>query len=72
MLEYIPFPNTASGTFATSSYDQTVRDDKAGSRVDWSTHLGLMSAYYFIDDFLSSSAGRSQRTGFFGRALARG
>ncbi|MGA7524616.1 MAG: carboxypeptidase regulatory-like domain-containing protein [Acidobacteriaceae bacterium] len=51
MLEYIPAPNTVRGTFATSSYNQTVRDDKAGSRVDWNTRWGLMSAYYFIDDF---------------------
>jgi Carboxypeptidase regulatory-like domain/TonB dependent receptor len=51
MLQYIPAPNTASGTFATSSFNQTVRDDKAGIRVDANTRWGLLSAYYFIDDF---------------------
>jgi hypothetical protein len=51
MLQYIPAPNTASGTFSTSSSNQTLRDDKAGSHVDWNTRWGLMSAYYFIDDF---------------------
>lgn len=51
MLQYIPAPNTASGTFATSSSNQTVRDDKGGVRVDANTRWGLMSAYYFIDDF---------------------
>jgi hypothetical protein len=51
LQQYIPAPNTASGTFATSSYNQTVRDDKAGSRVDANTRWGLISAYYFIDDF---------------------
>jgi hypothetical protein len=51
MLQYIPAPNTAQGTFATSAYNQTVRDDKAGARLDWNTRWGLMSAYYFIDDF---------------------
>ena len=51
MLQYIPAPNTEHGTFATSSYNQTVRDDKAGSRVDWNTRWGLVSGYYFIDDF---------------------
>ena len=51
MLQYIPAPNTAIGTFATSSYNQTVRDDKAGTRVDANTRWGLISAYYFIDDF---------------------
>ncbi len=51
MLQYIPAPNTALGTFATSSYNQTVRDDKAAARVDANTRWGLMSAYYFVDDF---------------------
>ncbi|AXC12865.1 Oar protein [Acidisarcina polymorpha] len=51
MLQYIPAPNTAAGTFATSSSNQTVRDDKAGVRLDANTRLGLLSAYYFIDDF---------------------
>jgi hypothetical protein len=51
MLQYIPVPNTSSGAFATSSYDQTVRDDKAGARVDFDSRIGLASAYYFIDDF---------------------
>ncbi len=50
MHQYIPAPNTANG-FATSAYNQTVRDDKAGSRIDWNSRWGLMSAYYFIDDF---------------------
>jgi hypothetical protein len=51
MLQYIPAPNTALGTFATSSSNQIVRDDKAGVRVDANTRWGLLSAYYFIDDF---------------------
>jgi Carboxypeptidase regulatory-like domain len=51
MLQYIPAPNTAQDTFATSSYNQTVRDDKAGTRFDANTRWGLISAYYFIDDF---------------------
>jgi hypothetical protein len=29
LLQYIPAPNTVQGTFATSAYNQTVRDDKA-------------------------------------------
>ena len=50
MLQYIPAPNTANG-FATSAYNQTLRDDKAAVRLDANTRLGLLSAYYFIDDF---------------------
>jgi hypothetical protein len=51
MLQYIPAPNTSSGTFATSAYNQTVRDDKGGIRLDANSRWGLLSAYYFIDDF---------------------
>ena len=50
MLEYIPAPQNANG-FATSAYNQTVRDDKAGARVDANTRWGLASAYSFVDDF---------------------
>ena len=50
MLQYIPAPNTSTG-FATSSYNQTVRDNKGAARVDANTRWGLISAYYFIDDF---------------------
>lgn len=52
LLQYIPAPNTASGAFATSAYNQTLRDDKGATRLDATTHWGLVSAYYFIDDFL--------------------
>jgi hypothetical protein len=50
LLQYIPAPNTPNG-FATSAYNQTVRDDKGAARIDANTLLGLLSAYYFIDDF---------------------
>jgi hypothetical protein len=50
MLQYIPAPNGATG-FSTSSFNQVVRDDKAGFRLDANTRAGLLSAYYFIDDF---------------------
>jgi hypothetical protein len=50
MLQYIPAPNTPAG-FATSSYNQILRDDKAAARIDADTRWGLISAYYFIDDF---------------------
>jgi hypothetical protein len=51
MLQYIPAPNTANGSFATSAYNQVVRDDKGAIRIDSKSRLGLLSAYYFIDDF---------------------
>jgi hypothetical protein len=51
LLRYIPTPNTATGAFATSAYNQGLRDDKGGVRLDFNTHWGLASAYYSIDDF---------------------
>src|ERR1700689_133115 len=50
MLQYIPASNTVNG-YATSSFNQTVRDDKGAVRLDANTRLGLVSGYYFIDDF---------------------
>ena len=51
LLQYIPAPNNPSGTFATSSYNQTLRDNKGAARLDANTHLGLISVYYFLDDY---------------------
>ena len=51
LLQYIPAPNTPNGTFATSSFNQQLHDDKGGVRVDFNSRFGLTSAYYFIDNF---------------------
>jgi hypothetical protein len=51
LLKYIPPPNAANNTFSTSSFDETLTDDKGAYRLDANTHWGLLSAYYFIDNF---------------------
>jgi hypothetical protein len=51
LLQYIPKPNATNGTFSASSYNQTLRDDKGAYRLDGNTRWGLMSAYYFVDDW---------------------
>jgi hypothetical protein len=52
LLQYIPAPNSGPSTFTTGAEAQTVRDDKASFRVDANTdRLGLLTAYYFIDDY---------------------
>jgi carboxypeptidase family protein len=51
LLKYIPAPNAADGTFTTSSSNQTLRDDKGAYRLDGNTRWGLLSAYYFVDDW---------------------
>jgi hypothetical protein len=51
LLKYIPTPNQANGTFSTSAYNQTLRDDKGACRLDANTYWGLVSAYYFLDNW---------------------
>jgi hypothetical protein len=51
LLPYIPMPNIGSDLFATSAYPETVRDDKAGARMDANTHGGQFSGYYFVDNY---------------------
>ncbi|PWT96847.1 MAG: TonB-dependent receptor [Terriglobia bacterium] len=52
LLPYIPAPNVGEGTFSTSSYGKTLRDDKGSFRLDSNTsRAGLISGYYFFDDY---------------------
>jgi hypothetical protein len=52
LLQYIPVPDLAGSYFSTSADNLTLGDDKAGIRVDGnSTRAGLLSAYYFIDNY---------------------
>lgn len=51
LLQYIPQPNIGTDLFATSAYAETVRDDKAGARLDANTRIGQLSGYYFVDDY---------------------
>ncbi len=51
LLPYIPEPNNPNGTFSSSTYNQTLRDDKGSFRMDANTRWGLLTAYYFLDDW---------------------
>jgi hypothetical protein len=51
LLKYIPLPNAGPSSFATSSYNQSLGDDKGGARIDANTRVGMLSAYYFHDDY---------------------
>jgi hypothetical protein len=51
LLQYIPAPNASVDQFATSAYNQALRDDKGALRLDDNTSWGLISAYYFLDDY---------------------
>jgi hypothetical protein len=75
LLQFIPQSNGSNGTFSTSAFAQTLRDDKFSYRVDVNSRWGSLSAYYFFDDynflspfqganlpgFATSTLGRSQQ-----------
>ncbi len=51
LLSYIPNPNVDASTFSTSSENQTLNDNKAALRLDWTVRAGSFSAYYFRDGY---------------------
>jgi len=51
LLQYIPQPNQGANLFSTSSSNETLRDDKGSYRLDYNSHWGLLTAYYFLDDY---------------------
>jgi hypothetical protein len=51
LLRSIPLPNQGVNTFSTSTYNETLRDDKGAVRIDIPTGLGALAAYYFFDDY---------------------
>ncbi len=53
LLKYIPI--TDSGVFSTSANSQRIRDDKTSGRVDANSHFGMISGYYFFDQYTLSN-----------------
>jgi hypothetical protein len=51
LLQYVPTPNNANGTFSTAAYDETLHDEKGAVRLDANTHWVSLSAYYFVDGY---------------------
>ena len=49
LLKYIP--GNPEGILSTSAFDQRLRDDKGGTRIDADTRWGALSAYYVADDY---------------------
>jgi len=53
-LQYIQAPNAnlpSGANYEASSYNQHLRDDKFGLRLDTNTHFGTLFGYYFFDQF---------------------
>jgi hypothetical protein len=63
LLQYIPAPNIGSNLFSTSAYPETVRDDKAGGRIDANTRAGNISGYYFVDNYQLNNPYPAQQGG---------
>ena len=52
LLPYIPTPNIGNASFSTGAYGKVLRDDKGGFRIDAnSQQFGLISGYYYFDDY---------------------
>jgi outer membrane receptor protein involved in Fe transport len=52
LLQYVPSPNVDASTLSTGAFKQTVRDDKGSFRLDGNTtRFGLLTGYYFVDDY---------------------
>ncbi|MGO8789407.1 MAG: carboxypeptidase regulatory-like domain-containing protein [Terriglobia bacterium] len=51
LLQYIPPPSDGTSTFSTSAEDERLRDDKGANRFDYNSPWGMLSAYYFLDDY---------------------
>jgi hypothetical protein len=51
LLQYIPTPNVGSNTFATSAESEFLGDDKGAARLDYQSSWGLLSLYYFLDQY---------------------
>src|SRR5262249_11811642 len=51
LLPYIPAANLGGTSYVTSAFKNTLRDDKWSSRIDANTAIGMLSGYYFWDDY---------------------
>ncbi len=78
LLQYIPLPNNGPSSFTTGADGEKVRDDKGSFRVDGNTtRLGLLTAYYFFDDYTVNNPyptgqGGASVPGFNALTLGRG
>ena len=58
LLAYIPDPNVSNNdkfNFSTSAFARRLGDNKGGIRVDGNSRFGMLSAYYFLDDYTADN-----------------
>src|ERR1700687_3738425 len=57
LLPFLKFLNSPTGSgLYTSSLPQRLKDDKGAIRIDDNTRFGVLSFYYFLDDFTLNNA----------------
>ncbi|MBZ5593114.1 MAG: TonB-dependent receptor [Acidobacteriia bacterium] len=54
LLKYIPAANNGA-FYSTSSANETLHGDKGSFRLDYNSRFGMISGYYFIDNFNQDS-----------------
>jgi hypothetical protein len=55
LLQYIPTANFPGNEFSSSANNQTLDDNKGAIRFDANARWGLLSAYYFLDNFTQNN-----------------
>ena len=64
LLQYIPLPNVGTNEYANASLAQHLNDGKGSVRMDAQTaRLGIVSAYYFIDNYTLNNPYPTQQGG---------
>lgn len=54
LLQFVPPANSGETDFSPTAAPTNLTDNKASGRVDYSSHLGLLTAYYFFDQYRQS------------------
>ncbi len=54
LLKFVPPGNAGDGEFSPQGSPTRLTDDKTSGRVDFNSHLGQLSAYYFFDRYRQS------------------
>lgn len=55
LLQFIPPANTGDGLFTPVAPPIRLHDNKTSGRVDYNSHFGLLTGYYFFDQFQQSA-----------------
>jgi len=54
LLQFVPPSNAGDGFYSPIAPPIRLNDNKASGRVDFNSHLGLLSGYYFFDQYRQS------------------